>query len=106
MANKTITGPKGFRVAAVRSGIKDSGNFDLGLIIADEKVPAAAMFTTNKIVAPAVVVSREHIRAGGARAVRGGVGKSAFTDVSGLGNDLQKLAGRRAEYCHSPREVG
>jgi len=69
MANTTITAPRGFRAAAVKSGIKQSGDFDLGLIAADGICTAAGVFTTNKIVAPAVVVSRSHLRSGRAQAV-------------------------------------
>jgi len=69
MPNQTITSPKGFRVAAVKAGIKVSGNLDLGLIVADRVYPTAAMFTTNKVVGPAVVVSRENVRSGRAQAV-------------------------------------
>jgi len=69
MANQTITAPLGFRVAAVKAGIKTSGNLDLGLIVADHPCAAAATFTTNKIFGAAVGVTREHIRSGQARAV-------------------------------------
>ena len=69
MANNTLTGPAGFRVAAVRAGIKQSGDFDLGLIVADEPCNAAAMFTSNKVVGPAVTVSREHVRSGRAQVI-------------------------------------
>jgi len=69
MSNTTITSPKGFQAAAVRAGIKASGNLDLGLIVTEKPCNIAAMFTTNKVVAPAIVVSREHIQSGRARVV-------------------------------------
>ena len=69
MANRTLTAPEGFRIAAVKAGIKPSGNLDLGLIVADAACTAAASFTTNKIVGPAVEVSRNHIKGGRAQAV-------------------------------------
>jgi glutamate N-acetyltransferase/amino-acid N-acetyltransferase len=67
--NNTLTAPKGFRVAAVRAGIKASGNPDLGLIVADRRCNAAGVFSTNKIVSPTVTVSKAHVRSGYARAV-------------------------------------
>ncbi len=69
MANTTITAPEGFKVAVVKAGIKESGNLDLGLIVADKPVRTAAVFTTNKVVAPAIVVNRDHLRNGKAQAV-------------------------------------
>jgi len=69
MPNKTLTGPRGFRVAAVSAGIKQSGALDLGLIAADALCAAAAVFTTNRIVGPAVTVTRRHLRSGRAQAV-------------------------------------
>ena len=69
MSNQTLTAPKGFRAAAVQAGIKTSGRLDLGLIAAQCPCSAAAAFTTNKIVAAAVVIDKERIRAGRARAI-------------------------------------
>lgn len=62
MANDTITAPQGFLAAGVRSGIKKSGNLDLGLIVCPAGAKAAAVFTTNKITSAAVQVSKEHIK--------------------------------------------
>ncbi len=60
MANKTITAPKGFFVAGIATGVKRSRKLDLGLISCPEGARAAAVFTTNKIVSPAVDVCRAH----------------------------------------------
>jgi glutamate N-acetyltransferase / amino-acid N-acetyltransferase len=51
--------PKGFRFSAVRAGIKASGNPDLALVLADSGTSAAALFTTNLIVAAPVEVGRK-----------------------------------------------
>lgn len=69
MANLTLTSPKGFRVSAAPAGIKQSGLADLGLIVADAPCTAAATFTTNRIVAPSVVIDRQKIRPGRAQAI-------------------------------------
>ncbi len=61
-----VTAPGGFKAAGVACGIKKRRNLpnaplDLALLVADELVPAAAVFTTNKAVAPPVIVSRAHL---------------------------------------------
>jgi glutamate N-acetyltransferase/amino-acid N-acetyltransferase len=63
-----VTAPRGFRAGAVASGIKAKG-LDLALVVADEACPAAAVFTTNRAQAAPVLVSREHMTGGRARAV-------------------------------------
>ena len=63
-----ITAPAGFRAAAVAAGIKVEGP-DLALLAADRGCAAAAVFTTNRAQAAPVIVSREHVAAGRARAV-------------------------------------
>jgi len=50
--------PKGFKFAAVKAGIKASGNPDLALIIAEPKTSAAALFTRNLVTAAPVEVGR------------------------------------------------
>lgn len=69
MVNNTLTGPLGFRVGAVKAGIKESGNLDLALIVADHPCTAAGTFTTNKVVAPAVLVCKEHLTNSKAQAI-------------------------------------
>jgi glutamate N-acetyltransferase/amino-acid N-acetyltransferase len=63
-----VTAPAGFRAAGVACGIKKTGALDLALVVADEAVPAAAVFTTNKAQAAPVLVSREHLERSGGRA--------------------------------------
>ena len=61
-----VTTPQGFRAAGVRAGIKASGP-DLALVVSDRSATAAAVFTTNRVQAAPVIVSREHLaRSGGA----------------------------------------
>ena len=61
MANNTITAAKGFLTAGLSCKIKASGKHDLGLIVCPAGARAAAVFTTNKIVAAPVMISRKHI---------------------------------------------
>jgi glutamate N-acetyltransferase/amino-acid N-acetyltransferase len=62
MANKTITVVKGFLAAGVHCGIKKSGKPDLALLACPGGATAAAVFTTNKIVAAPVTICRKHVK--------------------------------------------
>jgi glutamate N-acetyltransferase/amino-acid N-acetyltransferase len=59
----------GFRFGGATAGIKASGKPDLALLLADEEVHAAAVFTRNRVPAAPVVLSRERVRGGRARGV-------------------------------------
>jgi len=86
---KEITGgvcaPKGFKAGGVWCGIKASSKKrDLALIYSEKKCAAAAVFTTNRVQAASVLVSREHI-AGGLRAIIANSGNAnACTGEAGL----------------------
>ncbi len=60
---------KGFRFAGLRAGIKKREGLDLGLIVADEPVPAAALFTTNRVKAAPVLLGEKRLKGGMAQAV-------------------------------------
>ncbi|MFI5177413.1 MAG: bifunctional glutamate N-acetyltransferase/amino-acid acetyltransferase ArgJ [Vicinamibacterales bacterium] len=87
-----VTAPGGFRAAGVACGIKRRGAadapapLDLALVAADEPVPAAAVFTTNKAVAAPVVVSRDHLARSHGRA-------AAIVVNSGCANACTGAAG-------------
>lgn len=86
-----ITTPLGFRAAAVASGIKPEG-LDLALLVADWGCSAAAVFTTNRAQAAPVLVSREHLTTGQARAVVANAGcANAATGAAGLA-DAREMA--------------
>jgi glutamate N-acetyltransferase/amino-acid N-acetyltransferase len=53
--------PRGFSFAAVRAGLKASGNPDFACAIADQPATAAAMFTSNKVVAAPLLVGQRHL---------------------------------------------
>jgi glutamate N-acetyltransferase/amino-acid N-acetyltransferase len=63
-----VTAPRGFLAGAARCGLKKEG-YDLGIILSERPAQAAAMFTTNQIVAAPIVLSREAIKRGEMRAV-------------------------------------
>jgi glutamate N-acetyltransferase / amino-acid N-acetyltransferase len=94
-ATGAITMPLGFRAAAVAAGIKPD-RYDLAVIAADAPCAAAGVFTTNRAVAAPVVVSREHIAGGRARAVVVNAGcANAATGEGGL-RDAREMAARAA----------
>jgi len=61
--------PKGFRFSTVEAAIKKPGRRDLALIVSDTPAVAAAVFTTNRVVAAPVILSRERIGKGVCQAV-------------------------------------
>jgi glutamate N-acetyltransferase/amino-acid N-acetyltransferase len=66
----SITAPQGFVAGGLAAGIKSSGQRDLAVVIAEKgAVPAAGVFTRNSAAAAPVIVSRERLLGGRARAV-------------------------------------
>jgi len=101
-----IVVPKGFRAAAVKSGVKPSGSLDLALLVADGPRSAAGTFTTNRVCAAPVRWSRRHVPSDDVRAVVVNSGNAnAATGEQGETN-----ARRTAELCAKlvgcePRQV-
>jgi glutamate N-acetyltransferase/amino-acid N-acetyltransferase len=101
----SITAPKGFRAAATAAGIKAEG-LDIALVVADWGCSAAAVFTTNRAQAAPVVVSREHLAAGQARAVVVNAGcANAGTGDQGLRDARETAALVARELGCRPGEV-
>jgi glutamate N-acetyltransferase/amino-acid N-acetyltransferase len=106
MKNDSVTAPKGFWAAGLASGVKVSGNPDLGLLVCPTGATAAAMFTTNKIVSAAVQVSREHIESRKVYAVAVNSGNAnACTGKKGLANARRMCAAAAGYMGVDPREV-
>ena len=86
----------GFRAAAVAGGLRYQGRLDLGLIVSDEAVPAAGVFTRNLVQAAPVLWSREKLFRGRARAIIVNAGQAnACTGSEGLA-DAARIAGEAA----------
>jgi glutamate N-acetyltransferase/amino-acid N-acetyltransferase len=66
----SVTAAMGFVAAGVSAGIKASGDPDLSLVAtaSGEPVPAAAVFTSNKMTAAPVLTSHAHLAATGGHA--------------------------------------
>lgn len=100
-----ITSPRGFRAAAVAAGIKADRD-DLALVVADRSCAASAVFTQNRACAAPVLVSREHLRSGRARAVVVNAGcANAATGEAGLRDAREMAACTAAAVGCAPEEV-
>ncbi len=76
---------KGFLFSAVGASIKKPGRLDLGLIYAKKPGVAAGVFTTNRVKAAPVVISRERLRRRLAQAILVNSGNAnACTGARGL----------------------
>src|SRR5436305_4279226 len=64
-----LLSPAGFRAGAVYAGIKSKQTPDVGLLICDRPAAAAAVFTTNKVIAAPVTIGQQHIASGKLRGV-------------------------------------
>ena len=105
--SKPLLLPGGFRFAGIAAGIKPTGALDLALAEAPGGASAAALFTSNRVLAAALMVDKEVLRSGGrvrgvlvnsgnANCATGPAGLRACREV------CQKTAGRLGA---SPREV-
>ena len=61
--------PTGFRYAGVTCGIKPSGKPDLSLIVSDQPVVTAGVYTRNQVIAAPVVLSQKRTPSASIRAV-------------------------------------
>ena len=59
--------PRGFRFAAVKAGLKPSGNLDFAVAVADQPASASAMFTSNRVKAAPLTVGDRHLKRSGGR---------------------------------------
>jgi glutamate N-acetyltransferase/amino-acid N-acetyltransferase len=59
--------PRGFRFAAVKAGLKQSGRADFALIVADQLASASAVFTANRVIAAPLIVDKANLRTTGGK---------------------------------------
>lgn len=69
MSQLHLLSPRGFRAGAVYAGIKTKQTPDVSLLACESLATAAAVFTTNKVVAAPVVIGRKHVKSGKLRAI-------------------------------------
>ncbi|MFN8535790.1 MAG: bifunctional glutamate N-acetyltransferase/amino-acid acetyltransferase ArgJ [Dehalococcoidia bacterium] len=83
----SVTSPGGFRAGGLAAGIKASGAPDLGILLSDTPAAAAAVFTAHAMPSPSVLLNRDRVADGRARAVVVNSGNAnAATGALGLAN--------------------
>ncbi|MCK6571743.1 bifunctional glutamate N-acetyltransferase/amino-acid acetyltransferase ArgJ [Myxococcota bacterium] len=97
----------GFRFAGVEAGIKKRGGPDVAVIVADEVVACAGVFTTNLVVAAPVVQSRAVLaESARARAVVVNSGNAnACTGETGTGDAAEMAARTATALGCAPRDI-
>ncbi|ADH86353.1 bifunctional glutamate N-acetyltransferase/amino-acid acetyltransferase ArgJ [Desulfurivibrio alkaliphilus] len=60
---------RGFKAAAVKSGIRGKDRLDLGLIVSEVPAAAAGVFTTSRVQAAPVMLGRRRLSGGRAQAI-------------------------------------
>jgi glutamate N-acetyltransferase/amino-acid N-acetyltransferase len=102
-----VCAPRGFRAGGIWCGIKaGSRKRDLGLIYSDKPCTAAALFTTNRVKAASVLVTREHVAGGVLRGVIANSGNAnACTGEAGMAAARRMAELAAGEFAISPREV-
>lgn len=110
MADDTVTTTPyiipGFKASAAAVGLKKNGNLDIGLIVSEREAVAAAVFTTNKVKAAPVLLSRDHVQDGKARAIIANAGNAnACTGQAGLKNARLTAELVARELGTTPEEV-
>ena len=95
----------GFRFAATAAGLKKTGALDLALLVADAPAAAAGVFTTNRVKAAPVVLSRERLRGGSIQAILVNAGNAnACTGPEGL-EDARETTLGVAELLKIPERL-
>jgi len=108
IAGGTVTSPKGFRAGATCAGMKKEAEhgLDLGILFSETPCVATALFTTNKIKAPPVVLSQKRLRDGRAVAVVINSGcANACTGEQGLRNAVEMSDLAAEKIGASPEDV-
>jgi len=101
-----VTAPQGFKAAGLACGIKESGKKDLALIFSQVPAKAAAVFTSNKIKAAPLEVSRRHLSNGVAQAIIINSGNAnACTGRQGFDDALQMAQSVAEPLKISPQDV-
>ena len=106
----SVTTVPGFIAAGVACGIKASGADDLAMVATADGLPvtAAGVFTSNRMTAPPVLVTREHLATTGGRAaavVLNSGNANAATGASGRADAEAMCALTAGALGCSPHEV-
>ena len=96
-----VTAAKGYKANGIACGVKQSGNKDLALIVSETEATAAAVFTSNRMAAAPVILSKKHlanlsaqaviINAGNANCCTGEQGKADASAMTEQTAEILKL---------------
>jgi glutamate N-acetyltransferase/amino-acid N-acetyltransferase len=95
----SVTAARGFTAGAVHAGIRKN-KLDLALVRSEQRSTGAAMFTSNRVQAAPVVVSREHLELGEPQAVV--VNSGIANAATGMRGELDA----RATAAEAARRLG
>ena len=103
-----VTFPHGFRAGAAKAGVKHGRpeRFDVALIVSERPCSAAAVFTTNQVIAAPCLVTRRHVDRGPLRAIVVNSGNAnACTGEQGERDAIAMAEAAAAVVQCSPYEV-
>jgi glutamate N-acetyltransferase/amino-acid N-acetyltransferase len=101
-----VTSPKGFLAGATSAGIKNKGedSLDLGILLSEVSCTATAVFTTNRVKAAPLVISRQRLQGNKATAlVVNSDNANACTGEQGMA-DAEEMAELAARHIGVPAE--
>ncbi|MFQ5965393.1 MAG: bifunctional glutamate N-acetyltransferase/amino-acid acetyltransferase ArgJ [Candidatus Scalinduaceae bacterium] len=107
VVSKGVVAPKGFKAGSTHCGLKRSAkNHDIGIITSEKPCKAAALFTTNQILAAPIKYSRKIIKKGLVHAIVVNSGNAnACTGEKGY-KDAEAMAQSTAKHLNvKPEEV-
>lgn len=92
-----VCAPLGFLASGIFSGVKRSGRKDLALIFSEDEATLASVFTTSKVPAAPVIVSKKNAKGGVAQAIIANAGNAnCATGAQGL-KDAKRMVSETAE---------
>ena len=102
-----VCAPKGFKAGGIWCGVKASSKKrDLALIYSEKCCTAAAMFTTNRVQAASVLVSRENTASGKLHAIIANSGNAnACTGEEGISAARRMAELAADEFALNPKHV-
>jgi len=102
----SVTAAKGFVASGVAAGIRPSGAPDMALVRSVEPAVGAAMWTTNRVQAAPVVVSKRHLALAEPQAVVINAGSAnAATGAAGIADAEATASAAAAELDLRPEQI-
>jgi glutamate N-acetyltransferase / amino-acid N-acetyltransferase len=100
-----ICAPQGFKAGGIACGIKKNEQLDLALIASEIPATAAGIFTTNKVQAAPITISKQHLQKGIAQAIIANSG-NANACVGPVGMQAtEKMAAAAGKMLNIPADA-